>query len=225
MKLQILQYALNCTHFQGAKKRRKLVQDSTSLSIEANQKETLLPACMASTMADSEVQFKMKKPKKRSSVKLMSQNEPSSSGTQQVTDSPTSAAQPSIDDETEDKDVSEEDDDSLNYKKSYRETKREKSVLCPKCGRSFTSMKRLLQGHYNEEMQTCKYEKQTKQQCPCCGRHFTKLQDHYDEETGSCRANFSAAVITALSSKNTSEEQLYASLNEVCSCCSCPTHT
>ena len=210
-------------HFQGAKKRRKLVQESTVPSTEANQKETLLPSCMASMTADSEVTFKLK-PRKQSSVKLTSHSEPSSSGIQQVTDSPNSTAQSSMGDKSEDKDVSLEEDDSLNCKKSCRKAKREKSVLCPKCGKSFTSMKRLLQSHYDKEMQTCKYEKQTKQQCPCCGRHFIKLQDHYDKETGTCRANFSDAITTALSSKNVSEEQLYASLNEVCSCFS-PIHT
>lgn len=109
-----------------------------------------------------------------------------------------------------------------------RKTKKVKTVHCPKCSRTFTSMKRLLQSHYDEETSTCKTKLQEDKNffCPLCGRSYSSqssLNSHYSDKTNTCKTTsdgsgnsiFSSAVTTALSTKKTSEEQLYAAITEV----------
>ena len=120
-----------------------------------------------------------------------------------------------------DKDITVEDGSSRQLSRSKGSsisTKKDKSVLCPKCGKGYTSKKRLLQNHYDEETETCKNETVTekKQLCPACGNCVSSLHSHYNEETKTCKKSiYSTDVNTVLATQNVSEEELYAVITEV----------
>lgn len=138
------------------------------------------------------------------------------------------------DDERTNEDISIEDgtwEPLPRSKSNTRETKKDKNVRCPKCGKGFTSKKRLLQGHYNEETMKCRNETD-KQSCPLCGKLFANmlnLRHHYDEDTKTCKNtikttgtggrpsihNYSDGINNALTAKNISEDELYAVISEV----------
>ena len=148
----------------------------------------------------SEVKFK-KKPVSVIVSEVASYNEPGPSGVHQVTSSQ-DGHQPLLSRGEErdrtDKDISVEEGSSQqpsHSKGNIKQTRKDKSVLCPKCGKGFTSKKRLIQNHYDEETQTCKSEQE-------------------GEKKHLCR-DYSNDVNTALATRKISEEELYAVLTEV----------
>lgn len=152
--------------------------------------------------------FKTKPKQLLSAVEPASYDEAGPSGLQQITsvqDSP-----PSLPEE-QNEDVDGNKFQQLSrYKNSGIKTKKSKSFLCPKCGKGFTSKNRLIQGHYDEETQTCRYELEAAKKCLCpsCGNYVFNLQGHYNEETKSCKRS-------KYSTEKISEEELYATLTEV----------
>ena len=153
------------------------------------------------------------KTKPLSTVEATSHDEAGPSGLQQITSSQENPSSLSREEE-QDEDIEDRStfQQLLRHKDSGIKTKKNKSFLCPKCGRGFTSKKRLVQNHYSEETQTCRYEleAETKHLCPACGNYVSNLRTHYNEETKSCKKSKSSI----------SEEELYAALTEVC--CSSP---
>ena len=151
--------------------------------------------------------FKTKPKQVLSAVEPAAHDEAGPSGLQQII----SSQEDPLREEEQDEDI--EYGSRLQQLQHYKDygikTKKNKSFLCPKCGRGFTSKKRLIQGHYDEETQTCKYELEAekKRLCPACGKYVSNLQHHYNEETKSCKKSKPTEKIN--------EEELYAALTEV----------
>lgn len=191
----------------------------------------------ASTNDETKSKRKSTKHKSSSSSNSMvAESAPGPSGVQQAITSLTNDQQPLQSGVEEDDEINK--DDSVS-KENKRKTKRPQTEHCPKCGRGFTSKKRLLQSHYNEETQTCRRELEADKECSCtsCGKLFSNmvdLQGHYDEESNSCRskvtsvrANHNPAlsdnVNVALATHKISEQELYAVISEVMLQCASPT--
>lgn len=87
---------------------------------------------------------------------------------------------------------------SFRIKGNIRETKKNKTEKCPRCGRGYTSKKRL-ENHYNKTTQTCNSVLETEE---------TKNSNYNSE--------FSDTINTALTAQRMSDEELYALITKVC---------
>ena len=87
----------------------------------------------------------------------------------------------------------------LHFKGNIRKTKKDKSELCPRCGRGFTSKKRL-ENHYDETTQTCN----------------TVILEPEEIKNSNYNSEYSDTINAALAKAKMSDEELYGLITEVC---------
>ena len=87
----------------------------------------------------------------------------------------------------------------LYIRGNARKTKKNKSEICPKCGRGFTSQKRL-ENHYDKTTQTCK----------------TVIVEVEEANNSNHNSEFSEAINIALAAGKITDEELYSLITEVC---------